>query len=221
MESAGAGRCALRGARRSRPGAVIATMRPKQWIKNALVIAAAGAAGALGHDDTPGRVIVACASFCLLASGIYAINDVSDAEEDRRHPRKRFRPVAAGELDPRVRDRSRPIAVARRASAMRRDRAAAGARRRRVRRAHAVLHARVAASDRVRHLRGGGRVRAARRGRRRRGACDAVALVPAGRDQLGGVRGRGQALRRAATDRRPGAIGEDACSTPTARGRSS
>ncbi len=101
MQSADAGRLTLRGARRTRPGAVIATMRPKQWIKNALVIAAAGAAGALGHDDTPGRVIVACASFCLLASGIYAINDVSDAEEDRRHPRKRFRPVAAGELDPR------------------------------------------------------------------------------------------------------------------------
>ena len=101
MESANAGRLPLPEARRSRPGAVIATMRPRQWIKNALVIAAAGAAGALGHDDTPGRVTVAFVAFCLLASGIYAINDVGDAEEDRRHPRKRFRPVAAGELDPR------------------------------------------------------------------------------------------------------------------------
>jgi decaprenyl-phosphate phosphoribosyltransferase len=80
---------------------VLTTMRPKQWVKNALVIAAAGAAGALGHDDTPGRVAVAFVAFCLLASGIYAINDVSDVEEDRRHPRKRFRPVAAGDLDPR------------------------------------------------------------------------------------------------------------------------
>jgi decaprenyl-phosphate phosphoribosyltransferase len=101
MESANAGRFPLHEWRRSRPGAVIAMMRPRQWIKNALVIAAAGAAGALGHDDTPGRVTVAFAAFCLLASGIYAINDVSDAEEDRRHPRKRLRPVAAGELDPR------------------------------------------------------------------------------------------------------------------------
>jgi decaprenyl-phosphate phosphoribosyltransferase len=101
MESAKAARLPLPVVRRSRPGAVLATMRPKQWIKNSLVIAAAGAAGALGHDDTPGRVIVACASFCLLASGIYAINDVRDAPEDRRHPRKRFRPVAAGDLDPR------------------------------------------------------------------------------------------------------------------------
>jgi len=99
MESVNARGLPLRDLRRSRPGAVVMTMRPKQWIKNALVIAAAGAAGALGHDDTPGRVIAACAAFCLLASGIYAINDVRDAEEDRRHPRKRFRPVAAGDLD--------------------------------------------------------------------------------------------------------------------------
>jgi decaprenyl-phosphate phosphoribosyltransferase len=82
--------------------AVLATLRPRQWIKNALVIAAAGAAGALGHDDVPVRVSLAFVAFCMLASGIYAINDVRDAEEDRRHPRKRFRPVAAHELDARA-----------------------------------------------------------------------------------------------------------------------
>ena len=100
MESANAGRLPLREGRRTRT-AVLVTMRPKQWVKNVLVIAAAGAAGALGHDDTPGRVAVAFVAFCLLASGIYAINDVNDAAEDRLHPRKRFRPVASGELDPR------------------------------------------------------------------------------------------------------------------------
>jgi decaprenyl-phosphate phosphoribosyltransferase len=82
--------------------AVLVTTRPRQWIKNALVVAAAGAAGALGHDDVPGRVALAAVAFCLLASGIYAINDVRDAAEDRLHPRKRFRPVAAGELDARA-----------------------------------------------------------------------------------------------------------------------
>jgi decaprenyl-phosphate phosphoribosyltransferase len=82
--------------------AVLVTLRPKQWIKNALVVAAAGAAGALGHDDVPVRVSLACVAFCLLASGIYAINDVRDAAEDRLHPRKRHRPVAARELDPRT-----------------------------------------------------------------------------------------------------------------------
>jgi decaprenyl-phosphate phosphoribosyltransferase len=80
--------------------AALQTVRPRQWIKNVLVIAAAGAAGALGHDDVPGRVGLAFVAFCMLASGIYAVNDVRDSEEDRRHPRKRYRPVAAGELSP-------------------------------------------------------------------------------------------------------------------------
>ncbi len=85
---------------RGRLHAAIVTVRPRQWAKNLLVIAAAGAAGALGHDDVPLRVGIAFLAFCLLASGIYAVNDVRDAEEDRRHPRKRTRPVAAGELAP-------------------------------------------------------------------------------------------------------------------------
>lgn len=89
-------------ARRSLPPAVVATMRPHQWIKNGLVLAAAGAAGALGRDDVPVRVLLACAVFCLLASGIYAFNDVRDVADDRQHPRKCRRPVAAGELSARA-----------------------------------------------------------------------------------------------------------------------
>ena len=100
MESADAGALPLREPRRGPVRAAVATMRPKQWIKNALVVAAAGAAGALGHDDVPARVALATGAFCLLASGIYAVNDVLDAPEDRRHPVKRHRPVAAGALDP-------------------------------------------------------------------------------------------------------------------------
>ena len=100
MESADAGALPLRVPRRGPVRAAVATMRPKQWIKNALVVAAAGAAGALGRDDVPARVTLATAAFCLLASGIYAVNDVLDAPEDRRHPVKRHRPVAAGALDP-------------------------------------------------------------------------------------------------------------------------
>jgi decaprenyl-phosphate phosphoribosyltransferase len=87
---------------RGRVRAVVDTLRPKQWLKNVLVIAAAGAAGALGRDDVPVRVCLAFAAFCLLASGLYAINDVRDAPEDRLHPLKRHRPVAAGELAPRT-----------------------------------------------------------------------------------------------------------------------
>ena len=80
--------------------AALVTLRPRQWIKNLLVVAAAGAAGALGHDDVPVRLGLTCVAFCLLAGGIYSINDVRDVDEDRLHPRKRNRPVAAGELDP-------------------------------------------------------------------------------------------------------------------------
>jgi decaprenyl-phosphate phosphoribosyltransferase len=82
--------------------ATLVTIRPRQWIKNLLVVAAPGAAGALARDDVPLRVTFAFVAFCLLASGIYAVNDVRDAPEDRLHPRKRYRPVAAGELAPRV-----------------------------------------------------------------------------------------------------------------------
>jgi decaprenyl-phosphate phosphoribosyltransferase len=94
MDSAQAAALPLRSPAR----ALIATTRPKQWIKNALVIAAPGAAGALGREGVPIRVALATAAFCLLASGIYAINDARDAPEDRLHPVKRHRPVAAGEL---------------------------------------------------------------------------------------------------------------------------
>lgn len=87
--------------RRSRPRALLALARPRQWVKNALVIAAPGAAGALGHDDVPVRVVLAAIVFCLISASIYALNDVRDRHEDRRHPRKRFRPVAAGEVAPR------------------------------------------------------------------------------------------------------------------------
>jgi decaprenyl-phosphate phosphoribosyltransferase len=87
--------------RRGRARALVALARPRQWVKNALVIAAPGAAGALGHDDVPVRVVLACAAFCMISAGIYALNDVRDRDEDRRHPRKCRRPVAAGELTPR------------------------------------------------------------------------------------------------------------------------
>src|ERR1700754_2649159 len=87
--------------RRSRPRALLALARPRQWVKNALVIAAPGAAGALGHDDVPGRVLVAAAAFCLISARISALTDGRDRHEDRCHPRKRFRPVAAGEIEPR------------------------------------------------------------------------------------------------------------------------
>jgi decaprenyl-phosphate phosphoribosyltransferase len=88
-------------ARRTPQRALLALARPGQWVKNALVVGAPVAAGALGHDDVPVRVLVTCVGFCLLSAGIYALNDVRDRHEDRRHPRKALRPVAAREISAR------------------------------------------------------------------------------------------------------------------------
>ncbi len=85
---------------RGRAEAIVTAARPRQWIKNLLVLAAPTLAGQLGDGPAIGKTAVAFVSFCLAASGVYYINDVRDAEEDRAHPRKRFRPVAAGEIAP-------------------------------------------------------------------------------------------------------------------------
>lgn len=73
-------------------------MRPRQWIKNGLVLAAPAAAGVLDQAQYLGRALLVVVSFCLAASGTYCLNDTADAEADRAHPTKRFRPVAAGEV---------------------------------------------------------------------------------------------------------------------------
>lgn len=72
------------------------TARPKQWIKNVLVLAAPGAAGVLNQAQPLLKVLACFALFCVVSSGTYFLNDALDAEADRRHPTKRYRPVAAG-----------------------------------------------------------------------------------------------------------------------------
>lgn len=77
-----------------------AALRVHQWVKNLLVIIPV----ILDHKvfDWPVviRAGVAFAAFCCAASGAYVLNDVLDIEADRRHPRKRRRPFAAGALSP-------------------------------------------------------------------------------------------------------------------------
>lgn len=87
---------------RRRALTVLALMRPGQWVKNVLVIAAPAAAGVLLRDDVPLRVALAFVGFCLLSGATYIVNDLRDAREDRNHPRKRHRPIAAGRLEPRA-----------------------------------------------------------------------------------------------------------------------
>jgi decaprenyl-phosphate phosphoribosyltransferase len=82
--------------------AVLRAARPRQWSKNVLVAAAPCAAGAIAKPEIALRTGLAFIVFCLLSSATYLLNDVRDAEQDRLHPRKRRRPVAAGELSERV-----------------------------------------------------------------------------------------------------------------------
>lgn len=85
---------------RNLPDAMVKALRPKQWVKNVLVVAAPAAAGAEALTD--GRtlldVLLAFVVFCLAASSIYLVNDARDVDADREHPTKRFRPIASGML---------------------------------------------------------------------------------------------------------------------------
>src|SRR5918998_3295742 len=86
--------------RTSRLPAAVRAMRPKQWVKNVLVATAPLAGGRLLETSVLIGVGLAFVAFCLVSSAVYLLNDVRDVEEDRLHPRKRFRPIAAGQLAP-------------------------------------------------------------------------------------------------------------------------
>lgn len=88
--------------RDSLPRALIREARPKQWLKNVLVLAAPGAAGVLHQPEPLVQALVAVVAFCLAASGVYYLNDCADIASDRRHPAKRHRPVAAGDIPVRL-----------------------------------------------------------------------------------------------------------------------
>jgi decaprenyl-phosphate phosphoribosyltransferase len=72
--------------------------RPKQWIKNVLVFAAPAAAGVIRDDEVLARACLAFVAFCFVSSAMYLINDLVDREHDSRHPTKRLRPIASGEV---------------------------------------------------------------------------------------------------------------------------
>ncbi|CCQ14395.1 putative prenyltransferase [Rhodococcus sp. AW25M09] len=77
---------------------IVKALRPRQWVKNVLVLAAPLAAGSVTESDVLLSVALAFVVFCFAASGIYLVNDALDVEADRAHPTKRFRPIAAGVL---------------------------------------------------------------------------------------------------------------------------
>lgn len=74
------------------------SMRPWQWIKNLFVLAPLFFSRRLFVVESGMRALVIFFLFCCMSSAVYLLNDVLDRERDRRHPRKQFRPIAAGEL---------------------------------------------------------------------------------------------------------------------------
>lgn len=82
----------------SSPSALVRLIRPRQWVKNAFVVAPLFFTPEAMTADGALRVAVAVAVFCCLASSVYIVNDWADREADRQHPVKRTRPIAAGEV---------------------------------------------------------------------------------------------------------------------------
>ncbi len=86
----------------SKVPATIRAVRPKQWVKNVLVFAAPVAAGTLFQPRVLIASSLAFVAFSAVSASVYLINDARDAEADRLHPKKRLRPIAAGEMSVRA-----------------------------------------------------------------------------------------------------------------------
>src|SRR3972149_7684722 len=78
--------------------ALLKNMRPKQWAKNLLVFAGLVFDRQLTYQPALERTLAGFALFCMLSSSIYLINDIIDLETDRKHPKKKMRPLASGTL---------------------------------------------------------------------------------------------------------------------------
>ncbi len=75
-------------------------MRPTHWIKNLFVVAPILFSGRYVSLEAWEFCLIAVASFCLLSSAVYLLNDLLDRGEDRNHPRKKHRPIASRRVSP-------------------------------------------------------------------------------------------------------------------------
>jgi 4-hydroxybenzoate polyprenyltransferase len=80
----------------------LAALRPRQWSKNLLLFAGIIFAAKLGDGVRWIEAFAAFAAYCAASSAAYLVNDVRDAEHDRAHPVKHWRPIARGEVAPRT-----------------------------------------------------------------------------------------------------------------------
>ena len=78
--------------------ALLKSCRPQQWTKNLLVFAAL-LFSFIFDADVLLNCILAFLSFCCISSSIYLFNDIRDISKDKLHPKKRYRPIAKGELN--------------------------------------------------------------------------------------------------------------------------
>jgi 4-hydroxybenzoate polyprenyltransferase len=74
-------------------------MRPHQWVKNAFVFTGLLFGHAWHDHPLVIQVVIAFSAFCLVSSAVYVFNDIIDFEQDRLHPKKCLRPLAAGQVD--------------------------------------------------------------------------------------------------------------------------
>lgn len=81
-------------------GSIVRELRPKQWLKNGLLFFGIVYALELFNVPLLLRAGAGFAAFCCISSAGYLLNDLRDAELDRRHPTKRYRPIAAGLIAP-------------------------------------------------------------------------------------------------------------------------
>src|SRR4029079_4492272 len=77
---------------------LVKALRVHQWIKNVLVFVPLLMAHRIFDTASLVRAFYALVAWCLCASGIYLLNDVFDRKTDRLHPRKKYRPFAAGTI---------------------------------------------------------------------------------------------------------------------------
>ena len=77
---------------------VVRLIRPKQWIKNLIVLLPVFFGGALLQPEPMTSGLITVLSFSFAASSIYCLNDLIDVEDDRRHPVKCARPIASGQV---------------------------------------------------------------------------------------------------------------------------
>jgi 4-hydroxybenzoate polyprenyltransferase len=82
--------------------ALASAMRPHQWVKNLVLFGGLIFSKSLLNPGLFVSSLQACLLFCFASSAVYLLNDLRDIEKDRQHPKKRNRPLAAGQLSPQL-----------------------------------------------------------------------------------------------------------------------